>query len=149
MADYWWWLILALALGVAEMLSGTVYMLLIAGACVVGALAAWLGAGLTAQITLVSVVGVVACVTLARMRASHGGQHGQGASATATARDDDNLDVGNQVEVMAWREDGTTQVRYRGSHWSAIPDVGAPQRTGLHVIVRVDGNRLVLRPAAT
>jgi len=47
--QYWWW-ILALGMGVLELVTGTFYLLVLAAGCAAGGLAAWAGAGLTVQV---------------------------------------------------------------------------------------------------
>ena len=58
---------------------------------------------------------------------------------------DVNLDIGQQVEVTAWKADGTAQVSYRGAAWQAdLAEGEEAPRPGIHVIAAVRGSRLVL-----
>ena len=45
--------------------------------------------------------------------------------------------------------EGTAQVRYRGSGWTARLAPGAPALPGEHVVSAVEGNWLVLLPASS
>ena len=55
-----------------------------------------------------------------------------------------NLDVGEQVTVAQWRPDGTTQVHYRGSEWTARYHGAHVPAAGLHRIRAIESNYLVL-----
>ncbi len=62
---YWWW-ILALGLGVLELMTGTFYLLVLAAGCAAGGLAAWFGAGLTVQVLATAAVAIAGWVWLWR-----------------------------------------------------------------------------------
>ena len=53
------WLILALVAGGVEMMTGTVFLLVVALALVFGALTAWLGGTFTWQLVVVALITVV------------------------------------------------------------------------------------------
>jgi membrane protein implicated in regulation of membrane protease activity len=56
------------------------------------------------------------------------------------------IDLGNVVTVDAWHADGTAQVQYRGAPWTAKLDAGqGAARAGMHSIVAMQGNTLVLK----
>ena len=59
-----------------------------------------------------------------------------------------NLDIGDHVHVDAWAADGTSRVQHRGSVWAAAWRLESPPQPGEHVISAVEGNWLVLEPAA-
>lgn len=133
-----WWVLAGVAVG-AEMLTGTIYLLMIALGLAAGALAAHAGLGISAQLVIAGVVGTATSVAWHQIRGR------TGAGGPATANRDVNLDVGETVQVDSWNADGTASVRYRGSSWQAVP---APGRThgsnGPHRIVEVSGNRLYI-----
>jgi membrane protein implicated in regulation of membrane protease activity len=57
------------------------------------------------------------------------------------------LDVGSQVEVTEWLRMGaesSARVAYRGSLWDAKPDSHQTPIIGLHRIVAIEGNTLML-----
>lgn len=141
-AATWWWLI-AGALVVAELFIGSFYMLMLALGCAAGALAAHLGAAYTTQIFTAAIVGAgtTALWHYRRARAPR--------SAPVESNRDANLDIGQTLQVAAWDAYGAARVSYRGSAWNVEyrgPGTPAP---GPHVIVAVQGNRLVVAPVSS
>ena len=129
-----WWLI-AGVLVAAELVTGTFYLLMLATGAAAGALAAHLGVGLAPQIVIAALVGAAATFGWHLRRRRDG---------EASPRDM-NLDIGEQVDVTRWHADGSAQVHFRGSTWQARFDGAGPPSAGRHTIVRLDGNRLILR----
>ena len=130
-----WWLI-AGALVVAELLTGSFYLLMLALGAVAGALAAHLGVSETAQILSAALLGtaaVVGCYLLRRRRAR-----------LQPAQDSMNLDIGESVQVESWAADGTAQVRYRGAQWTAVLRPGNAATPGSHRVAEVIGSRLLV-----
>jgi membrane protein implicated in regulation of membrane protease activity len=136
MADSTIWWIIAGALVALELTTGTFYLLMLGIGAAAGALAAMLGASLSMQLFAATVVGALATYLGHLWRVRH----------PATAAAIDMMDVGELVEVQAWKADGTTQIRYRGAPWIAVLRPGAEQRLGQHRITEVVGSRLVLEP---
>ena len=139
-AATWWWLVAGL-LVVAELSVGSFYMLMLALGCVAGAGAAHLGAGSPSQLFTAAVVGAgtTALWHYRRARAPR--------SAPVESNRDANLDIGQTLQVAAWDAQGAARVSYRGSAWNVEfrgPGTPAP---GPHVIVAVQGNRLIVAPA--
>ncbi|MDM0041050.1 NfeD family protein [Variovorax sp. J22G21] len=132
-----WWLIAAGAV-VLELLSGTVYLLLLGVGFVAAALAAHMGAGLTVQLLCAAVVGVGAMLAWYLVRRS------RPAEPPSQANRDVNLDIGETVQVDAWNADGTASVRYRGAQWTVVPRAGATPSVGAHRVAEVTGSRLVV-----
>ncbi|MBN9462706.1 MAG: NfeD family protein [Burkholderiales bacterium] len=140
---YWWW-ILALALGVLEVLTGTFYLLVFAVGCAAGGVAAWLGMSLTVQVLAVAAVTVVGWVWLRRRSPWRESGHSPGADPNML------LDVGERLSVEAWDAERRAQVRYRGAAWTVELDPQEPASAavpGSFVIGRVVGNRLIVRRA--
>jgi membrane protein implicated in regulation of membrane protease activity len=138
-----WWIAFAL-LVVAELLTGTVYLLALAVGLAAGALAAHAGAGFLVQGVTAAVVGAAATLgwhfSAARKR-----RMAQGEPASSP---DVQQDIGATVMVEAWGADGTAKAQYRGSQWSVIAPPGAVRTPGLHRVREVQGNRLVVEPAS-
>jgi membrane protein implicated in regulation of membrane protease activity len=134
MADSTLWWLLAGGAVAAELLTGTFYLLMFAIGMAAAALAAHAGASTSAQLVVAGLVGggAVAGWHLWRRR-----QPG----AVGTNLD---FDAGETVHVDAWNAENTSQVRYRGAIWTAVPAGGTPQGTGAHRVRHVDGSRLVL-----
>ena len=65
---------------------------------------------------------------------------------TARADRSVNLDVGETILISEWSSDGTTQVKYRGASWTAIHRPGVTPATGMHKVVELVGNRLLVEP---
>ena len=142
MADStWWWLIAGGAI-VLELLSGTVYLLLLGIGFAAAALSAHAGFGLTAQLLVAALVGVGAVAIWYAVR------RGRPAEAPSRSNRDVNLDIGQQVQIDAWNEDGTAMVRYRGAQWTVVQASGRKASStpspGTHRIVEVVGSRLVV-----
>jgi len=140
-ASVWW--IAAGAAVAAELATGTFYLLMIALGLAAGAVAVLFGAAPAVQLFIAAIVGGGATAIWHWRRVSRAGP------PMPTARDRDvNLDVGERVHVSAWAADGTARVSYRGSTWEARAQPGAPLAAGEHVVAAVEGNWLVLAPAA-
>lgn len=135
-----WWL-LAGGLVAAELLTGTVYLLMLAAGAALGALAAHAGAGATAQIGLAAAGGGAAVLAWHLWRRRHPPAVSPDADAAL------NLDIGRPVHVGHWRTDGTARVQHRGSAWDARWAGAGPAHPGHHVIRAVQGNLLVLDKA--
>lgn len=134
-----WWVLAGVAVG-AELVTGTIYLLMIGVGLAAGALAAHAGLGSSWQLVIAGAVGTAATVGWHVLR-------GRGAPVQATANRDVNLDIGETVNVEQWSTDGTANVRYRGANWLALPASGASAAaTGPHRIVEVSGSRLFVVP---
>ncbi len=132
-----WWLA-AGALVVAELLSGTFYLLMIALGAAAGAVAAHAGLPVNGQFASAALIGGGA-VALWHLRRSRGPK-----AARATANPDVLLDIGSTVQVALWLPDGTARVQYRGAAWDARHVGPLPPTAGEHVIRSVEGSRLLL-----
>jgi len=137
-----WWLLAGVAV-IAEMLSGTVYLLLIAAGLAAAALAAHLGFGLTVQIVTAAVIGSGLVLFWWRVRAP-----ARRAGLAAQADPDLNLDIGQTVLVDYWTADGTASVMHRGARWRVEPEnpVGSVPMPGPHRIVALVGSTFVVVP---
>ena len=138
MSTLWW--VFAGAAVVAELLSGTLYLLMLAAGMVAGALAAHAGANTAAQIAVAAVVGLLATAVW------HFVKKKKDPSVAANANTDVNQDIGATVHVGHWKSNGTAQVNYRGSNWAVEAAPGAAQHSGDYRVVAMSGNRLVLKP---
>ncbi len=130
-----WWLLAGGAV-VAELLTGTFFLLMIGIAMAAGALAAHAGADAIVQLVLASVVGggsVVACYFVKKRRK---------AALPEDSNQAFNLDIGETVMVVGWEPNGTANVRYRGANWTAIRRPGEAAATGAHRVAEVIGTRL-------
>ncbi len=133
MAPYVFWFVLALALVGLEMATGTFYMLVFAMAMSVAGLAALVGLGMPLQVSLAGIFSVVGTVILRRMKTTH--------PSDAASQ---NLEIGQQVQVVTWHENGTARVHYRGAEWDAeLESSDIPHSSTLY-IKAMRGSTLIL-----
>jgi membrane protein implicated in regulation of membrane protease activity len=132
-----WWLIAGVAI-VVELLSGTVYLLLLAAGFAAAAISAHLGFGTVTQLIVTALIGVGAVLVWYSI------QRKRPPAPPTEANRDVNLDIGESVHVDAWNADGTATVRYRGAQWTVIQRAGHTPSTGEHRVVEVVGSRLVV-----
>ena len=137
-ATLWW--ILAGVLVAVELATGTFYLLMLAIGAVAGALAAHAGLSASAEIVAAAIVGggATAVWHWRRARAPR--------SAPAQSNRDVLLDIGATVQVAAWSDRGTARVQHRGAEWSARYAGAGQPAPGLHRIVAIEGNELLLAP---
>ncbi len=129
-----WWL-LALGLGLAELFTGTFFLLFLALGAAVAGVASTVGLGLTWQL-LAAAAGALAGAFWLRARQKKG--------STPAG---DSLDVGERVTVVSWSSPRRTEVRYRGASWQVeLEGEGAHGEPGEHVIRQVNGNVLIVAP---
>lgn len=133
MAPYIYWFMLVFGLLALEMATGTFYMLMLAVAVAIGGVAALLGIGLPIQITLTALAGIIGTVALRRMKSTR-------PADTASQ----SLDTGQTVQMIAWREDGSARVHYRGAEWDAEPESPDMPREGALYIKEIHGSKLIL-----
>ena len=132
------WLVSAAILGIAEMLDGTFYLLVLAGAAVVAAVASLMNATLEWQLAAFAVVVLAGSLWVRRFRALNAGVNEKEVHQLQ------NLDEGQLVEVANFDEQGRTKVQYRGAEWMAQAASGQALTAGAWRIVVVKGNVLVI-----
>ena len=137
-----WWVAAGLAV-VAELSTGTFYLLMIALGLGCGALVAHLGLNGTWQVAAAAAVGAGATALW------HWRRYSQPRSLPARENRDVNLDIGDPVTVSAWGADRTARVQHRGTDWTARLQPGFAAHAGPHKVVAVGGNWLVLAPTDT
>ena len=139
--QYWWW-VLALGIGILEMLTGTFDLLMLAlGFAAGGALAAF-GGPLWTQCVAAAVVALAGSFWVRRSRA------GAPAAGPSGRNPDVVADVGEHVRVEGWGADGLARVQYRGTQWTASLAPGEVATPGDYRIVELAGNRLILGRAS-
>lgn len=134
-----WWIAAGAAVAI-ELATGTFYLLMIAAGLASAAVVAHLGLNGTAQIAVAAIVGSGATALWHWSRKRH--PH----SAPARENRDVNLDIGVAVQVTEWAADRTTRVTYRGAGWTARLQPGCAAAPGLHEVIAVEGNWLVVAP---
>jgi membrane protein implicated in regulation of membrane protease activity len=134
-----WWLA-AGAVVVAELLTGTFYLLMVAVGLAAAALAAHLSLPIALQIVSAALFGGGAVVAWYLIKKRRPGDPSPRADRSV------NLDVGETILIENWNPDGTTSVKYRGAVWTAIHRPGVTPSTGLHRVAELVGNRLLVDP---
>ncbi len=142
MTDMTIWFAVAFGLLVAELLTGTFYLLMVSIGCAVGGLVALAGGSEPLQFVVGAAVGIAATMILRRTRWGVRRVRGD-----ATANRDVILDIGEVVQVDGW-VDGTADVRYRGCRWEAMLEPGAVPKPGAQIIKAVRGSTLVVAPVS-
>ena len=139
--QYWWWLA-AIVLGIAEMFTGSFYLLVLAAGAAGAGLAAALGFGVAAQFLCAAAISVAGASLVRRLRPMRGDD------LPPTRNPDVNLDIGRVVQVERWDADGRARIAYRGAMWDAELLPGEPAVPGSFLIREIDGSRLRLAALA-
>jgi membrane protein implicated in regulation of membrane protease activity len=135
------WAILGMGLVIAELLSGTFYLLMLAIAAFGAAAAAYIGQAFPAQCIVAAVLGVAGCygVHVYRARSAPGRMPP--------------IDAGMPASFESWLDADSrlARVRYRGASWDARVEGAEAIEPGATVfVVDTDGNTLKVaknRPA--
>ncbi|MFN9775863.1 MAG: NfeD family protein [Burkholderiales bacterium] len=135
--QYWWW-VLALGIGILELVTGTFYLLMIAVGCAAAGAVAAAGGPVWAQFVAAALVALAGAAWVRRARAGAPGRGPAGRNPDVIA------DVGERVRVEAWDADRRARVRYRGTEWSVELAPGEAAAPGEYLIREVAGNRLIL-----
>jgi membrane protein implicated in regulation of membrane protease activity len=131
------WLVMAVILAVAELTTGTFYLLIFAVGAGAGCIAAYAGAAMTVQLLCAAVVSLIGWFAVKKLRPAH--------KAVAPEADPNmNMDIGNIVRI-ATVDNGRITVMYRGTKWDAsIEGDRIPMLEQDYVITKVRGAHLVL-----
>lgn len=135
--DYFWWIGTGVLI-VAELLTGTFYLLMIALGFLAGAIALMIGAGAATQYTAAALVALLAVLILRRSRFRR-----RGARRDVSSNPDVNPDIGAAIEVLEWHE-GRARVPYRGALWDVELASGARADARFYEVASVRGNCLVV-----
>ena len=136
MGDWVWWFVFAFVLLVAELLTGTFYLLMIALALAGAGLASLAGASLTVQLLVAAVLGFSGALLLRRLRF--------GKLQNDQAEPLQNMDVGQSLKVDGWSGTRTARANYRGAQWDIELAPGEEPQPGEFVIQSIHANRLVV-----
>lgn len=136
--DAWvWWFVLAFGLLIAELMTGTFYLLVIAAALALGGVASLLGAPFVIQLVAAAAIGLAGSLWLRKSRF--------GRLAARSASDPaQNLDIGHMVRIEQWTASRTARASYRGAQWDVELAAGEEPAPGDFVIRDVQANRLVV-----
>ena len=133
-----WW-VLGLALVVAELFSGTFYLLMVAIGFAAAGVVAIAGGSVVLQLIVGAAVGLVAVLGLHKVRGTHVDD-----KPDAARNRDLVLDIGESVHVSAW-DQRRAKVQYRGAQWDAhLAEGETSTAPGDYRILGVEGSVLVL-----
>ncbi len=130
-AYVFWFTLAAVFLGV-EVATGTFYFLVLSLAAVIGGILAMSGLSVTLQYAIPSVLAVVGTLLVRQKHKSR------------KAAPDIGLDIGQPVNVLLWRADGSARVQYRGAEWDAEPESPSVPHEGPHYIKALHANKLII-----
>jgi membrane protein implicated in regulation of membrane protease activity len=133
------WFVVAFGLLVAELLTGTFYLLVISIALAVAGLAALAGAPFALQLVVAAAIGIGGSIWL---RATKFGKR-------LHERGDDrvqNMDIGQSLRVENWTPARTARANYRGAVWDVELAPGEQPASGEFVIREIHANRLIVAP---
>jgi len=133
------WFVVAFGLLVAELLTGTFYLLVIAIALAVAGLAAWLGAPVALQFVVAAIIGLGGSMWLRTTR------FGKRLHERADDRVQ-NMDIGQSLRVDSWTPARTARANYRGAVWDVELAPGEQPASGEFVIREIQANRLIVSP---
>jgi membrane protein implicated in regulation of membrane protease activity len=127
------WLIGGIALIVAELVSGTFYLLILGIAALVASGVAYLGATLLIQVIIAGAISIAGVLWIRARR------------RLVTPASMKPLDVGQPVTLDSWlnRDDRVARVKYRDALWDAVVEGEFRGEAGEVFYIRaVDGNML-------
>ncbi len=136
------WVIVGLVLVIAELLSGTFYLLMLAVAAFGAALAAYFGQAFPVQCIVAAVLAAAGCYGVHVYR------------ARSSSKRMPPIDAGMPASFESWLDARSrlARVRYRGASWDAQVEGGEALEPGATLfVVAADGNTLKVaknRPAA-
>lgn len=136
MSGYVWWFVIGFGLLVAELVTGTFYLLVLALAAGTAGVATLLGAPLSLQLLVAAVIGLSGSLWLRKTR----GLRAAGGAALQ------NMDVGQVVRVEHWAPNRTARASYRGALWDIELAAGEEPSAGEFVIRDIQSNRLIVAP---
>jgi len=137
------WVIAAFVLVIAELLTGTFYLLMFGAGAFAGALTAWLGGNEFVQAVIAGAVALAG---------AYGVHHWQGAKNSKDGPEQSNfLDRGQAVVLEGWANENAriARVKYRGTVWDAKlakPEEHPAPGSTLYILGQ-DGNTLVVDTA--
>ncbi len=139
MADWVVWFVLAGVLVMAEIFTGTFYLLMIGLGLFAGGVVATFGFGHSTQLVTAAVVGIASTYMLRRSK------WGKRPTADAARDPNINLDIGQTLTVEYWEPSAATaRVSYRGAQWDVQLAEGATAAPGIFTIREIRGSRLIV-----
>lgn len=136
-----WWVGIALVLGILEMVSVALVLVMLAGGALAGALTAALGGSLEVQVIVAAVVSVVLLATLRPWLLRHWRNRVPLTETNATGY------VGRAAQVVSPVTDSEGRIKLGGVVWTARTSSGTRIEPGQDaVVVRIDGATAFISP---
>lgn len=135
------WTIIALLLGIAEIMTGSFYLLFAAMGALCGSALAFFGASDTVQVFGAAIVTLIGWAILFKF----GPARHQGDSQSNPNL---NMDIGATVRLSEITTDRHLRVYYRGTVWNAelADGLASPSLEQDYIISRISGSTLILSP---
>lgn len=142
MHDWMIWFGMAGILVIAEIFSGTFYLLMIAAGALAGGVAALAGLVFALQMAIAAIVGAI---TIFLLRKSSFAKKRQ----LSAARDPNvNLDIGQTVYIAQW-QGNRARAMYRGAMWDIELMPGGAAVAGTFIIDEIRGSHLIVTNIAS
>lgn len=137
MEAYWIWWLVALVLVIAEMTTGTFYLIAVAFGLASAGLVAYMGAGWIGQTAVAAVLCSASLAGIYRWKKQHTRPHENVNFAN---------DIGQTVHVVSWSDERHARVSYRGAEWDAelSGKVAADASRQAWRIKEISGSRLII-----
>jgi membrane protein implicated in regulation of membrane protease activity len=137
MSAWVWWFVLGFAILIAELMTGTFYLLVIALAFAAAGAASIAGMPFAVQLVVAAGIGLAGSLWLRNSRFGRSIGRKRGAPLQ-------DLDVGQVVVVPQWSDRRTARVPYRGADWDVELAAGEDAAPGEFEIRDVRGSRLIV-----
>lgn len=137
----WMWFVVAGICLVAELFSGTFYLLIIGIAFGLAGLAGLFGVTFIVQLIIVLIASLAGLVIVRNSRLKSN-------KNKPFADMDLTLDIGQKIVVDQWHKEGdsyTSVAKYRGANWQINYQGAVPAVPGTYQITGIDGNVLQVR----
>jgi len=143
MNDWMIWFVLTGAALIAEIFSGTFYLLMLAIGLSAGGLAALAGLSNAVQLVIAAIIGIGATVALRRNKLGK-------QEKRDTSRDPNvNLDIGHAIEMQDWHTHSdrthTAREMYRGAMWDVQLEHSSQPDAGIFTIIEIRGSTLIVK----
>lgn len=137
MEAYWVWWLAAVTLIIAEMISGTFYLIAIAFGLSCAGLAAYLGSAWATQTVIAALLCSTSVAAIYYWKNRQVGPTGQANLA---------YDIGQELQISHWLDERHARVVYRGAEWNAELAANAKSDAARQTwrIKDVVGSRLII-----
>ncbi len=137
MEVYWIWWLAAVVLVIAEISSGTFYLVAVAFGLAAAGLSAYLGMTWGGQAAIAALLCIGSVAAIYRWKRGQGLADGQANLA---------YDIGQTVQMVRWMDERHARVNYRGAEWDAeLADTASADAARQNWRIKeVVGSRLII-----